>query len=84
MALFDTIKKAAAGKQNQIDKGVDALAKFARGRAPAKYDSKISAAAKQAKKAAGKIAGPPVTSHPRPASDLSAANRTDNKPTPTS
>lgn len=84
MGFVDTIRKAASGKRNEIDKGVDAVAKFARGRAPAKYDSKISAAAMQVKKAAGKLAAPSAVSRSGSVDDLHAADRPDVERKPSS
>jgi len=55
MGLLDKIKGLTKGKKKEIDKGVDAAAKFAKGKAPDKFDSKIDTAATQVKKAADKI-----------------------------
>lgn len=55
MNLLNKIKGLAKGKQQQIDKGVDAAVKFAKDKAPDKYDTKIDKAATQVKKAADKI-----------------------------
>ena len=55
MGLLDKIKGLAKGHKKEIDKGVDAAAKFAKQKAPDSMDSKIDTGAAQVKKVVGKL-----------------------------
>ena len=55
MGILDKIKGLLSGRKNEISKGVDTAAKFAKDKAPDSMDSKIDMGVEQAKKAADKL-----------------------------
>ena len=55
MGFLDKVKNLAKGRKKDIAKGVDTVSKFAKEKAPDKYDSKIDSATVQAKKAVQKL-----------------------------
>lgn len=55
MGILDKIKSLLSGRKNDIGKGVDTAAKFAKDKAPDGMDSKIDMGVNQAKKAVDKL-----------------------------